>query len=75
MWLGFQWDEPNRTDFYLMQVAQELRTARLKEGVSLKQMVIPFTGNADEEGEIQDVEAHTKAAKAIWSVRMGKKIT
>lgn len=41
-WLDAQWNEPSRTDYYLMRVAQRLQQQWSKKQVSLKDQEIKF---------------------------------
>lgn len=83
-WLEEQWNNPDRTDYYLMKVAWELRNVILSFGKdknrpSLEDFKIPFEfkqkgGEPEPEEEIDEEEVKRRAAisKAAWFVRTGQ---
>lgn len=46
-----RWNEPDRSDHYLMQIAQEIAISRLSKHVPLEDMKIPF-GQEEAKDEI-----------------------
>lgn len=70
-WLRAQWNEPSRTDHYLMQIAQEIRmTSVAKPGnVLLNWFKLPFTSRRSQtEKKLTPKEIQEKKAQAtIWS--------
>ena len=71
LWLQLfeaEWNEPNRSDHYLMQIAQEVRRGNFKKAsAKLSSYKIPFTKpTATHQSER---EAYAKRAKALWMSR------
>lgn len=62
-WLHEQWNVPNRTDYYLMRVAQRVHSQWNKKPVSLKDQIIDFNLSASAE---ETREAKIARSKAIW---------
>jgi hypothetical protein len=70
-WLNDQWDEPSRTDAYLMQIACEVRRGNAKHPgqVQLKHFVLRFTPPKPAPPTPETIAA----SKAVWLGRMGMK--
>ena len=65
-----EWNEPSRSDYYLMQIAAAM--IRMKKG-GLDQLKIPFKfkeGPTKEEAKMT-AETATELAKARWKTRLG----
>lgn len=70
LWMEFfasEWNEPSRTDHYIMQVAAQVRLSNAKEGteVSLDEFKIPFNVKREEPKKPKP-EADSEA----WSKKM-----
>ncbi len=84
-WYKQQWNQPSRTDFYIMQVAQEVKRvlATSPNSIKLKHFLLdffPFAKQREiEEKRKKMTPAEIKAekkrlsqlGKAIWLARMG----
>lgn len=66
-WLEEEWDRPNRTDGYLMQIAAEVRRGHVKQPrrVRLKDFLLSFTGKKP--APTLTVEQASAIAKARWA--------
>lgn len=81
-WDRSQMEQPDRSDFYAMQIAAEVRrlrylTARSKKGVDTNELKITFKPTTSSQEKIpgRTVEEKTKAATAMaqatWFARLG----
>lgn len=64
-WLTDQWNKPNRTDWYLMQVAQVVRNKESKSPIGLGMFKIPFEFTAPPDPKEVEKTLLEKA-KAKW---------
>lgn len=64
-YLDVQWDEPTRSDFYLMQIACEVRRVLAKDrnAIQLKHFFLKFNSP-------QLAPASAEVAKAVWQARL-----
>lgn len=67
-WLDLQWNEPNRSDHYAMQIVQAIRQMFNKSDVSLGSQKIPFKFQRPEEVE-QDKATRDAAAARLSKTR------
>jgi len=82
-WLNNQWNEPTRTDHYLMQIAQEVRKTRFRKIESIKRILlehfrIPFKfakkGEDPAEAKTKKVEPKSgelPAVNQMWIATVG----
>jgi len=77
IWLEEQWNEPSRTDYYLMQIAREVATVLMKNSDTVKvgQFKLPFEikPKLDQNSKPPKPDAKTIAtrAKQGWLARLG----
>ena len=66
-WLSLQWNEPDRSDHYLMQIAQTVRQILRKNPnkVTLQQQKIPFVSKEDGRQSVTK-EVTAKQSKTRW---------
>lgn len=81
-YLDSEWNKPNRSDYYLMQIALEIR--RFMVGFSkggkdpdMNDLVLPFTAQKNEhesEKEItpEEIKNRAEISKATWFARTGQ---
>jgi len=71
VWFREEWNNPNRTDHYLMQIAQLLSDS--KEVKSLNDLKIPFTftNQEQEQTKEQKLRAEGMKTKAIFKAAVG----
>ena len=69
-WLEKQWNEPSRTDFYLMRVAQRIHQQWSKGQISLKDENIEFVFK---KATKLSKEERIAQSKAIWMGGTGHK--
>lgn len=77
-WLDKQWNEPSRTDYYLMRVAQTVTRiyhwlTRDNSLITLTQFVIPFHTKPAEDEHEETVEEATAHSQAAWFAMTGYK--
>lgn len=75
-WLESQWNEPSRSDYYLMQVAAEVRRVLRKNPSKIKteHLLIKFVPKKPQKNIIKrTIEEVSKAAKARWGQWVGLK--
>lgn len=86
-WLSQQYNQPSRTDYYLMQVASEILKGRVKDPrkVNIEDFKIPFTiGPANKQSDrkltendkrlLVTHEHKLKANQSTWFAHMGKDV-
>lgn len=66
-----RWNEPDRTDHYLMQIGAEVRAtrgmfARNPPSIRLDDLRIPFSFKVDREPTPEEVREASERAKGIW---------
>lgn len=75
-WFKQQWNEPNRSDHYLMQIACEIVRVNLKKGAAqklkLSQFLLPFKWIMG--GQAVSPEEAARQAKRTWIARLGGKV-
>ncbi len=71
-WIQQQWNEPSRTDHYLMHLIAEVRRSYVKEAGKVKasDMRIQFIFAKQEDQPPVDPKAAVKMSKSIWLGRM-----
>lgn len=78
-WLDLQWDQPDRSDYYLMQIAREVRRVLHKhpEKVTTEDFKIGFERKDDKPKppDPQHLANVSAISKAIWASRMTMAIT
>ena len=65
-WKKDQWNNPDRTDYYLMQIAGYVKHVMSKKSWNIKDLKIPIKHG---EPTQQEVEQKTARAKANWRAR------
>lgn len=78
-WLSEQWNEPERSDWYLMQIAAEIRQFRYgfskhPQAVKLKDMKLPFKTKMEVAAAEQNKELSEREMQRIetaWMARLG----
>lgn len=79
-YLGEEWNQPDRSDHYLMQIAMEVRRVLHKNpsSVKLDDMKIPFDPVHTKDGKVkrkvatpEEREEATRVAKVAWGMRLG----
>ncbi len=72
-WLRVQWDRPDRTDGYLMQVAAEVRRGHVKNPrkVKLEDFRLKYDGGSSRKKPAMTKEQATAMSKAVWMARLG----
>jgi len=72
-WLDSQWNEPSRTDYYLMQVAREVKRVLSSKPASVKLLdfKLPF---GEEAKPTKPTDKQIEAHKATWIGRLGGKV-
>lgn len=75
-WIDRQWNRPDRTDFYLMQVACEVRRvlSRKPAGIKIDDFRLPFGEEGQRELKRQDAEEIAKQAKQGWAAYLSAKL-
>ena len=74
-WLDEQWNQPTRSDHYLMQIAQEVRRSFAKKCPKFSAFKIPFqTPKPAKPVSPETIAQRAAIAKAIWSQRLGRKV-
>lgn len=73
IWLAEEWDNPSLTDYYLMQIACEVRRSFVKHPnqVKMKEFLLGFgqrTKNSTT--STMTTEQYSKMAKGVWVSRM-----
>lgn len=73
VWLGGEWNEPSRTDHYLIQIASEIRRGNVKRPRSVKHehLKIKFVEKGSKPTSPMTKELAAKLSKARWVARMG----
>ena len=80
-WRKDQWNEPSRTDHYLMQVAAEVARSQSSrpELIENKHFIVRFTFSSDtkEPKKLtqEEINAMDTRAKMRWSAFLGKRKT
>ena len=74
-YLREEWNEPSRSDWYLMQVAAEIRAigqsfSKTPKPVRLQDLKIEFKEERRKEKKPLTKEERAKIAKAIWMARL-----
>jgi ribosomal protein S19E (S16A) len=68
-WLRNQYDNPDRSDWYLMQIASEIKIQRTRKSVDIQSMKLPFgTGKSKE----KSAEEATIWSKMRWGALLQK---
>ena len=67
-WKRDQWNNPSRTDYYLMQIAGCVKHVLSKRKWSIGSMKIPFKAAKQHKPSADEV---TRQAKARWFARLG----
>lgn len=77
-WRRFKWQSmnmPNRTDYYLAQIAQEVHKGLVKNPnrVKLTEFLLKFvlTRNEDKPLTKKEITKRTNASKSFWSALLG----
>lgn len=76
-WIEMQWNEPDKTDHYLMQIAQRVQQVLSEQPnkITLEQQEIPFVMKKVEKGKKVKgrvtTEQATKWMKAKWMAAVG----
>ena len=68
-WLDSQWNKPDRSDYYAMQIASEVRrwTSKNPNKVTIEQMKLPFqTQIGKEQREEELAQLKMENSKAVW---------
>lgn len=74
-WIQDQWNKPDRSDYYSMSTANEVRrvlAAKDKAKYKLEDMKIPFERKTNKPKVVKSAEERTAASKARWSRAYGK---
>jgi len=69
---GEEWNQPDRHDHYLMQIAAEIRSI-FNKNVTIDKLKIPFKSTTDTKRKVatkEEREEATRLAKAAWSARL-----
>lgn len=70
VYLQQQWNEPNRTDYYLMQISQVIKQVNSRRGathrLSREQLKFDWGGPPEQTAE---------EAKHLWAARLGVKLS
>ena len=78
-WLGEQWNQPSRSDNYLMQIALRIQQAiesfrKRPRNVYLKEQRIEFRQEPAETKPVKEVpKPSADYAKSVWVARVGMK--
>jgi hypothetical protein len=72
-WLRMQWDRPDRTDWYLMQIAAEVRKGLVKHPNSVKtdQLKIKFIFDECRPAAVLTPEEQMRVSKQCWLGAVG----
>ena len=71
VWLNEEWNNPNRTDHYLMQIAQLLSDSKKVQG--LNDLKIPFTLKKQQQQQTREQQLRIEGmqAKTAFKVAVG----
>lgn len=78
-WIERDWEEPSRTDYYLMQIAAEVQKSRVKKPaqVDMNKLKLKFQKKGKSTGyspadpkDRQEIDRKTAASKAAWMAAM-----
>jgi hypothetical protein len=69
-WSERQWNEPSRTDHYIMSAIAELMIANGHKKVTTKKLILPFSFKRDNEPKPMS-DDQLKMSKAVWGSRIG----
>lgn len=71
-WLDKEWDTPNRTDHYLMQIAVEVARTKAKNpsSVKMEHMKLRFKDTTGKNITQDDIIEATKRSKSAWMGKM-----
>ena len=74
-WLDEEWKQPETTDFYLMQVAQEVarKFARNPRAIKLENFVLEFSEKQKEKPQPKTKAEAAAMSKSIWLARVDYK--
>ncbi len=68
-WLNNQWEEPDRTDLYIMQLTLQVASMLSKKKMKLNDFKLEFSSNKSE----KQTQASVDTSKAQWLRRVGLK--
>ena len=77
-WLNKQWSVPSRTDYYLMQIAREIKRvlSANPDNISTLDFKIAFSDeDEDQKPPPQDPKITAMHAKKLWMSRVGGNVT
>lgn len=74
-WLAKGWEEPSRTEFYLIELLAEIRRSWVKNAkqVKAKEFQLKFARKASDKSEAESdehIKQATKQAQAVWLARV-----
>ena len=74
-WLHIQWNTPSRSDYYLMQIAAEIRRGNLERGqrVAVDDMKLTFK-SSNEKQDTTSTGDRAALMKSMWMGRVGGKV-
>jgi hypothetical protein len=71
-WLEEQWNRPNLTQFYLMQIAMEIRSIFSKRSLRMKDFLIEFVSTAPKPKPTKkEKKGLIASAKSMWRAALG----
>lgn len=75
VWLDREWNTPNRSDHYLMQIAREIRDKWSKKGSLLDTFKLKFGSKKEPKRELtkEEIEEKTRRSKQTWGMRLAKR--
>lgn len=76
-WLDLQWNQPSRSDGYVMRLTHEVRHLMAKKvpAFNSKDYTLHYDSGAKSEGKcLPTKDSYTMASKSVWVGRVGGKV-